>query len=78
MEKAISAAWQGRVAGTHMDINTIQKMSQQEKLRVMEALWDSLIHQAHEPPSPSWHQEILASRQARIDSGEATLFPWKS
>ena len=56
-----------------MDINTIQKMSPQEKLLAMEALWDSLTHQAHEPPSPSWHQEILASRQARIDSGEASF-----
>jgi len=57
----------------HMDINAIQKMSQQQKLRAMEALWDALTHQSHEPPSPSWHQEILAGRKARIDAGEAAF-----
>ena len=56
-----------------MDINTIEKMSQQDKLRAMEALWDSLTHQVHEPASPSWHREILAGRRARIDAGEASF-----
>jgi len=62
-----------RAAGIHMDINSIRKMSKQEKLRAMEALWDSLTQQVDEPASPSWHREILAARRARIDAGEASF-----
>lgn len=56
-----------------MDPNAIDKMTHQEKLRAMEALWDSLTHGETEPPSPDWHGEILASRKAKMDAGEATF-----
>jgi len=55
-----------------MDPNAIDKMSQEEKLLAMEALWDSLTHGNSELPSPTWHKEILASRKAKMDAGEAT------
>jgi len=56
-----------------MDPNTINKMTQEEKLRAMEALWDALTHGEAEPQSPAWHEEVLASRKAKLDSGEATF-----
>lgn len=56
-----------------MDPNTISKMSQDEKLRAMEALWDALTHGESEPPSPTWHEEVLASRKSKMDAGEATF-----
>ncbi len=37
----------------------------------MEALWDALTHGETEPQSPAWHEEVLASRKAKMDSGEA-------
>ena len=56
-----------------MDANAINKMTQEEKLRAMEALWDALTHGEPEPPSPAWHEEILRSRRARMESGEASF-----
>ena len=56
-----------------MDHSAIDKMTQQEKLRTMEALWDSLTHGETEPLSPSWHEEILTARKTKIDAGEATF-----
>jgi putative addiction module component (TIGR02574 family) len=56
-----------------MDHNAIDKMTQQEKLRAMEALWDSLTHGETEPLSPAWHEEVLANRKAKMDAGEATF-----
>ena len=56
-----------------MDPSAIDKMSQEEKLRAMEALWDSLTHGDSELQSPAWHEEILASRKSKMDTGEATF-----
>lgn len=56
-----------------MDPNAFNKMSQQEKLHTMEALWNSLTHGKSEPPSPTWHEEILARRKSKMDAGEATF-----
>jgi len=59
--------------GATLDSNAINKMSQDEKLRAMEALWDALTHGESEPPSPTWHEEILASRKLKMDAGGATF-----
>jgi len=56
-----------------MNPDAINKMSQEEKLRAMEQLWDALTQGDTEPPSPLWHEEILASRKAKMDAGKATF-----
>jgi hypothetical protein len=37
----------------------------------MEALWDALCHDSEEPPSPTWHEDVLTERRNRIESGTA-------
>jgi len=54
-----------------MSVAEIQKMSNPERLRTMEALWDALCHDSEEPQSPDWHRAVLAERKARLESGEA-------
>jgi len=54
-----------------MSIAEIGKMTNSERLRVMEALWDALCHDKSEPESPEWHGDILAERRRKIESGEA-------
>lgn len=54
-------------------IENIGKMTQQERLQAMEALWDALTHDDPEPESPAWHEEVLASRRAKIESGAANF-----
>ena len=53
---------------THAEI---QRMTTEERLRAMEALWDALCHESTEPSSPSWHEGVLDERRRKIDSGEA-------
>lgn len=54
-----------------MTIAEISKMSVQERLQTMEALWDSLTHESVKIKSPKWHEEILLERKEKIKNGEA-------
>ena len=54
----------------------LEQMSVAEKIRAMEAIWDDLKRHSSEVDSPAWHGEVLAARQARIDSGESTVSDW--
>ena len=48
-----------------------------EKLKLMEALWDSLCLQSGgNLDLPAWHDEVLAQRLRRLASGEETVAPW--
>ncbi len=57
-----------------MAIDEIKKMTIQERIRIMEQIWDSLIAEDVIPESPQWHREILENRRKRIESGEAKFF----
>ena len=54
-----------------IESSEIDKMSVTERLRAMDQLWDSLTRDSDEIPSPDWHQDVLADRKARAQSGEA-------
>ncbi len=55
----------------------IEEMSIEEKLRTMEALWADLTKKEEEFLSPAWHNDILKSRQQRIQSGEVKYQDWE-
>jgi hypothetical protein len=57
-----------------MSIAEIKKMSNGEKLTVMEQLWDALCHEEEEPASPAWHEGVLAARKERLTSPDARFF----
>ena len=48
----------------------IEQMSLEERLRVMELLWTSLVRTPESVPSPAWHDEVLAERLAKIERGQ--------
>ena len=52
----------------------IKKISISERLRIMEAIWDSLLYDDAEMPSPEWHRNVLAERKRTIDEGSARFF----
>ena len=54
-----------------IDSTELERMSVAERLRAMDRLWDSLNQCGDEIPSPDWHQDVLADRKARAQSGEA-------
>jgi len=55
----------------------IDQMTVEEKLRMMEALWDDLCrHDA--VPIPQWHKDILDERRRLIDEGKAEFVDWET
>jgi hypothetical protein len=60
-------------ASTTLPLN---EMSQADKLRVMEELWDDLCHSSEGVPSPAWHGDVLAARVERVKTGEASFREW--
>jgi putative addiction module component (TIGR02574 family) len=57
--------------GAKMNAIEIRKMSITERLRAMEALWDSLMDEESEIESPQWHLDILEERKRKIENGKA-------
>ena len=49
----------------------VSRLSTAERLQAMEWLWVSLSKEQQDIESPEWHGEVLAARQAKVDSGEA-------
>jgi len=44
-----------------MSINNIKHMPLQERMQLMEALWESFVHD-NATSSPAWHKDILDNR----------------
>lgn len=49
----------------------IKSMPIENRLMLMEEIWDSLCHENEEISSPAWHQGILDERMQLIKSGKA-------
>jgi putative addiction module component (TIGR02574 family) len=49
----------------------VSRLSKAERLQAMEWLWASLSKEQEDVQSPEWHREVLAARQAKVESGEA-------
>ncbi len=56
-----------------MSINDIKHMPIQERMQLMEALWDSFVHD-EATKSPLWHKEILDNRREMIDSSAVKTY----
>ena len=54
-----------------MNTIEIKKMSTIERLKTMEAIWDSLLYDESNIESPEWHGNILADRKSKIENGDA-------
>lgn len=55
----------------------LDKMSVEEKLQAIEALWSSLRANPEQVPSPDWHKQLLADREQRLETGKADLSDWQ-
>jgi hypothetical protein len=51
-------------------------MSRDEKLRVMEELWESLCRQEAQFESPPWHEEALRETATRHGAGDEPAMDW--
>ncbi len=68
----------GKIA--HMEISTlpIDRMTIEEKLMAMEALWDNLCRDEEQLPVQEWHKQVLDERRRQIDAGEAKFVDWET
>ena len=56
----------------------IDRMTLEEKLRAMEALWDDLCRQEEAVPVPQWHKDLLDERERLVEHGKARFIDWEA
>jgi len=56
----------------------LSKMTITEKLVVMNQIWDDLMRNQDDIPSPEWHNEVLSARAERVQDGEAQFKDFES
>lgn len=54
----------------------IGHLSREEKLRVVEALWEDLSRDAEQVESPDWHREVLDEADRRLEAGQESVVDW--
>lgn len=55
----------------------IRNLSREEKLRVMETIWEDLSREDEEVQSPDWHQKALQETERRLSSGQEKIADWQ-
>lgn len=60
-----------------MTVAEVHQLPLNEKLQIMEAIWEDLCRNAENFESPEWHREVLEERQKLIDSGQAKFLDWE-
>ena len=55
----------------------LKEMTIEEKLQMMEALWDDLSRNAGDIESPAWHGDVLESREGALESGDQVFEDWQ-
>ena len=66
--------WKGY--GVFMTTIDIQRMSREEKLKVMHALWEDLAREEDALESPAWHGKVLQETAERMRSGAERVLEW--
>ncbi len=62
-----------------MSINLpLKDMTLQEKLAVMESLWEDLGRTPEAIESPAWHKDVLDERRQRLAEGNARFTDWET
>ena len=64
------------IAGVAIELE-IEKMTLEEKLRALEALWADLSRNERNIQSPPWHEQVLNEREQQVKSGQAKFESWE-
>ncbi len=54
----------------------IGHLSREEKLKIMEAIWEDLSRGAEQVESPDWHRETLDETESRLKAGQESVVDW--
>ena len=55
----------------------LDKMTREEKLRIMEELWVDLSRDESKFESPAWHADVLRERVEEFKSGKEAFLDWE-
>jgi putative addiction module component (TIGR02574 family) len=55
----------------------LDKMTVEEKLQLMEAIWEDLSRDEESVESPEWHRVALEERRQKEARGETSYIPWE-
>lgn len=61
-----------------MSIETLERMSRGEKLKLMELLWEQLSRPDDAFESPSWHGQALKETAQRLAEGKEQVLDWEA
>ena len=56
----------------------LDEMTVQEKLAVMESLWEDLSRAPRMIEVPQWHKEVLDERRQKVADGAAEFSDWEA
>jgi hypothetical protein len=56
----------------------LEEMTIEEKLQVMEMLWDNICWVAPDFSSPFWHEEVLQEREQGLRDGNDKFVDWEA
>ena len=59
-----------------IDMSIVKTLSIEEKLQVMEAIWQDLTEEEHNVQSPTWHLEALKETEQRRKEGKEAVLDW--
>ncbi|EFK11605.1 putative addiction module component [delta proteobacterium NaphS2] len=59
-----------------LDISIVKKLSTEEKLQVMEAIWQDLTEEEQNVQSPAWHLDALKETEKRRAEGKEAVLDW--
>lgn len=54
----------------------LDQMSLEDKLRMLDLLWDDLCRRPDDYPSPAWHADELRNREQRVREGATGFKDW--
>ncbi|MEX2346204.1 MAG: addiction module protein [Balneolaceae bacterium] len=54
----------------------IEKLSKEEKLQLMHAIWEDLVKDEKQIKSPKWHEGLLRETEERVRSGIEPRVDW--
>jgi len=59
------------------NILEIDRLSREDKLKIMEAIWEDLSKEDDELDSPDWHKNVLQETENRFLSGKERSVDWQ-
>ncbi|MHB2155767.1 addiction module protein [Calditrichota bacterium GD2] len=54
----------------------LENMTIEEKLKLMEEIWNDLIKYEKQIPSSLWHKDVLEKREKKIKDGKEAILNW--